>query len=83
MSVRARMTVQSVTDFGRHQQIKLAAVYSNNPDDPNRSFSQATPCASLDMTITNPDAFSQFKAGKTYDLVISEMADPAEGVADA
>jgi hypothetical protein len=37
----------------------------------NESYSKWTPSGGLNMCITNPDAFSQFEAGKVYDILIT------------
>ena len=73
MSVQARMKVDSITDFGAHRQVKMSAVTTGDKDSPNYSYSKYTPQAELSMTITNPDAFNQFEAGKAYDLVFSPV----------
>lgn len=72
MAVKARMKVQSITAQPTYVSVGLAAVYSSDPDDPNYSFSQATPAASLSMTITNPDAFAEFNEGDTFDLTFEK-----------
>jgi hypothetical protein len=77
MSVQARLRVQSITDFGASKQVKLHAVYSNDPATPNYTYSQATPQAELTMHITNPGAFSQFVVGKDYDLVFTPVEEDA------
>lgn len=81
MTVRARFIVHSVTDFGNHQVVNAGAVYSDDPTDPNYSFSQATPDAHLSMTITNPDAFGFFKAKQAYDIDFA-AAGPTPGGAN-
>ena len=60
MSVKARMKVQTINAQPSVVAVTLAAVYSSDPEDPNFSYSSATPSASLSMTITNPAAFEQF-----------------------
>lgn len=44
--------------------VKLNAVYVPDPSDVNYAFWKATPSASMEMVITNPDAYSQFRRGK-------------------
>jgi hypothetical protein len=48
------------------------AIYSDDKNSPNHSYSQALPQASLRMAITNPAAFDQFKPQKVYDPVFTE-----------
>lgn len=46
---------------------KFRAVYSNNPEHENKLFWDATPSASLEMTITNPGG-QVFELGHEYYL---------------
>lgn len=62
----------AVTGETSSEQVRMTAVYSSSEGDPNRTYSQATPNATLDMTITNRDAFGAFKPGHIYDLVFDE-----------
>lgn len=50
-----------------NKQIKLNAQYSNNPEDNN--FASATPSATLEMSLGNPDA-DIFRPGKIYKVTI-------------
>lgn len=54
------------------EQVTMTAIHSAGPEDPNRTYSQATPNAKLEMTITNRAAFGAFKPGHIYDLVFDE-----------
>lgn len=61
------------TDLEHHEQkyneqISFMAVYSSDPTSENYSWSKATPCASLSMTIDNPGAWGRFKEGQEYFL---------------
>lgn len=49
---------------------RLSPVHSNDPNNPNTSFSKSTPTAAFDFTITNQDAFDFLKPGDVYDLVM-------------
>lgn len=51
-TMRAKLTVASVTDDGYGELVKFTAQYSSNKED--NSFSEATPSASMEMRITNP-----------------------------
>jgi hypothetical protein len=55
------------------QIVKCNAVYENNPDHPNYVFWKATPTASLEMTISNPDAFDVFVPGRKYLLTFEAV----------
>ena len=48
------------------QQIKLQAVYSDDPSSPNTQWSKWTPSGSLDLTITNPNAFNKVLRGQEF-----------------
>lgn len=75
MSVIAKFSCQSVTDFGASKEITLAAVHSDNGE--NKSWSKYTPSGKLVMTITNPEAFEQFKPGQSYYLTFKACAPAA------
>lgn len=64
--VRARMkcTANNKHDWGN--QVRLECVYSDDPNDPNKSFAAATPCGHVEMTISNPAASDAFEVGKFY-----------------
>lgn len=76
MTVSARMSCDQivVTQYGR--QVNLVAVYSDDKSSPNYSYSKATPSGNINLMITNPGAFEQFEAGKTYDIVFTEYTQP-------
>lgn len=78
MNVRARMLCHHVDRWSTHEVVHLQAVYSQDKDSPNYSYSQATPSAELKMTITNPAAFGAFLPGVEYDLPFSPVPKPAE-----
>lgn len=84
MTVSARMKCNLVSsnlyqDYKTKQdepskakKIVLNAVYANDPNDPNYSYSEATPSGELMLWITNPNAYGYFEQGKTYDITIKE-----------
>lgn len=86
MRITARFVCQSVLQTGQAandqlgactgdvyaEQVTMTAVYSSGLDDPNRTYSEATPNAKIEMTITNRGAFGAFKPGHIYDLVFDE-----------
>lgn len=49
------------------EQITLSPVYG----DENKPWSQFTPCGSMSLTITNPDALGSFVPGEVYFIDIS------------
>lgn len=71
--IRAKITVGSVIENGGtaekySESISAIAVYSEDKNSENYSFSIATPSLSLNMTITNPGAFGKLEQGKEYYL---------------
>ena len=73
MSVQAKFRLHYVqkNDNDTCRTLHFSAAYSSDPNDPNYSWSQATPGANLSMSITNPAAFEQFEQGRDYLLTFS------------
>ncbi len=73
-SIKAKFTCTGVQDgFDWHdktkkisEQVFAMPVYGNGTE--NASFSDATPCGQLNLTITNPSAFGFFQSGKEFYL---------------
>jgi hypothetical protein len=65
MSVRAKFRVYSVTDFGVSKQVKLVPVMDDGIPE-NERYHKYTPNGSIEMTIDNPPASSQFTPGKYF-----------------
>lgn len=60
------MQVTEVTKYAYGSElVKLRAVYSSNNQEDN-NYSKATPAASMELTIDNPDAQGVLVAGKSY-----------------
>lgn len=78
MTVRAKMTVSEIRRFNgvvrnpetgsydatELQAVKLSAVATGSPED--NTFAAATPSATLDMSITNPETVGFFELGQAY-----------------
>lgn len=79
--LRAKVKVQSIIEHKPEngpkvaEQISLSAVYSEDKNSENYSFSQATPQLQLNMTINNPNAFETLKEGKEYYLDFIPVSD--------
>lgn len=84
MSVKAKFTCTKVESYSNDngqtvagKNINMTAVIAYNADgsrnDENESWSQYTPSGSLQIGITNPDAFEQFEEGKEYYLTFDEV----------
>jgi len=67
-TVRAKVQVSSVIPiaYGLGAHVHMFAVYSNDPTSENKRFWDATPQASFDMIITNPEALNLFTQGEEY-----------------
>lgn len=72
MTVRAKFFVSSIEHVGTPGSdpcatVRLKPVYGTYGDDEsNKTWSKYTPNGSIEMTITNPDATSQFSVGDAY-----------------
>ncbi len=86
MNIAARVFCQQVVQYGApghdpasgtvngavsQETVTFKAIYSSSADDPNKSFSQATPNLNIEMTVTNMKAFGAFVPGRIYDLTFS------------
>ena len=72
MSIRAKFTCASITDFGSSKEVKMSAVYSSTSE--NADFADATPSGSFTMQINaSRPAALYFTPGKSYYLDISEV----------
>jgi len=61
------MKVGCITDFGSSISVKLHAVYSTDPNSENKSFTDATPQAAIDITIDKKKpAAAAFEVGREY-----------------
>jgi hypothetical protein len=66
MATRAKFNVTSITQFqGGSRSVKLGAVTSVWSDE-DKSFWNATPSGTIEITISNPDAYELFEVGKPY-----------------
>lgn len=73
MNIRAKFqcanveTLKSGPDGEKYgEQVSFHAVYAE--EGPNKVWSEATPCGSVSMTITNKAAWGAFEEGKEYFL---------------
>lgn len=84
MGVRAKMRCievsdrTSITGVGSIETkfIRLQPVYGTEEfDKANKEWSRWTPSGELQMTVTNPEAFNQFKLGVCYYVDLNEAVD--------
>lgn len=64
--MRAKFQIQSVTLNGYSEVVKFSAVYGGSTNAEDNSFSEATPSASCEMTISNKALHGQFKPGQKF-----------------
>jgi hypothetical protein len=67
MSVRAKMMLSEVTEmsWGGSKRLKFSSLYDTSiPED--QRFQKATPSASAEFLIDNPEALKQFTLGESY-----------------
>lgn len=84
MMMRAKFRVEQVAQSGGQTRLTMQAVTGGSSED--NSFSQATPNASLSMTITNPDLLDSFAQGDAFyvDFTKADRLEPfGEGEGDA
>lgn len=63
-SMRAKLTVESILQSFGVEQVKFRANYSDNKED--NTYSEATPNATADFTISNKSLHGQFKPGQKF-----------------
>lgn len=70
MSVRAKLSVTSVEDYGQSRKVNMSTVYETddqkNADPENIRFTKASPSGAFWITIDNPAAYEQFAAGQYW-----------------
>jgi hypothetical protein len=73
-TLRAKFKVDHVTHSEWDESVVLSAVSGSNDqdDEENNQFSEATPSADLEMTVSNPSARGFFIPGKAYYLDFQE-----------
>lgn len=71
--IKAKFQCATVTIDQNSESPSLHGVYTGTPED--NTFAKATPAASCEMRIDNPDAFGFFKPGKKYYVTFEEAAE--------
>jgi hypothetical protein len=76
--LRCKMRVQAVTRLinadgsTQSERVELRAVYGDT--DENKGWSMWTPLGSLDITITNPDAYGKLPTGYEFYVDVTPVA---------
>lgn len=73
MKIIAKMVCESVGTANGAEQIVLRAVYGDSEE--NKSFSEATPSASVSMSISNKAAHGAFVQGEEYYVEFKPVKD--------
>lgn len=75
MNVHARLTVSAkIPQPDGSATIHFAAVYSNDPNHPNKAFTDATPSAYMQMHIAaGKPAIDAFQQGQEFDVLFSPV----------
>jgi len=76
--IRAKLKCIENDAHETYESVTLVAIYEDGGNE-NASFAEATPSASLQMTISNPAAFGEFVAGKCYYLDFTPVAEAPTG----
>lgn len=74
MSNDPNVSTDGQTKYG--ETVRFMARYSDNPED--NSFAAATPSASTEMFISNPNLYGHFAPGKVYYFDITEVPEAKE-----
>ncbi len=69
--MRAKLKIQSITQYDTYEELKFAAVgkkgaYDENGSDEDNTYARYTPSANLDMTIVNPALIGKYHAGQEF-----------------
>lgn len=79
MTVRAKFNCTGIMPtYGDCTMVSLSAVYSTDPNDPNKVFTDATPSANIQILIKNDKpALQEFKISESYyvDFTSVKVAD--------
>lgn len=66
MEIKAKIVVNELNKTAYGETMKASPVYSSDPNDPNKSFSDATPSGAIELFISNKNAHGFFKPGVKY-----------------
>jgi len=76
MNITAKIEVQEVKLTTYSEEVLARPVMSSGPNDPNNSFSSATPSGEIKLSITNKAAWGAFRPGKKYFVMFEEELTP-------
>lgn len=70
-NMRAKFVIQSITQYGACESLKMSAVaksgsYPEDGSDEDNTYAKFSPSAALEISIANPALIGQFKVGEKY-----------------
>jgi hypothetical protein len=75
--ITAKVSVSEIRTTTYSENVIAAPVCSSGPEDPNKSFSEATPSGKIELSITNKKAHGFFRAGREYLVTFEDVTAPA------
>lgn len=77
-AMRAKMRLNSVTNFGTTEVLEFNAVarsssYPADGSDEDNTYAKFSPSGSLNLTVANPALLGKFTPGQTYYLDFTEV----------
>lgn len=64
VKMRAKLTIQSIERYQYSEKVNFSAIYGDSKED--NTYTDATPCASANLTITNKDLIGKFNPGDQF-----------------
>jgi hypothetical protein len=74
--ILAKVSVSEVKKTTYCETITAAPVYSSDANDPNKTFSDATPSGKIELAITNRAAHGFFVPGHEYLVTFEDVTKP-------
>lgn len=72
MNIRAKLRVETVTKSEYAETVVLNAVYGGDKNSEDNTFSEATPSAKFEMTVSNKAVHGFFKPGQKFYVDFTE-----------
>lgn len=66
VQAKVRCTTNAGAKDEEYKIVRFFAVYSDDPENENSTWSKATPSGYIELYITNPDAYNEFKINEEY-----------------
>lgn len=75
MNIQAKFKCVEIVENEACFNVKLSPVYSSDKNSPNYTWSQATPCGKIELTVSNKKA--KFEVGSEYFINFEKVVDAA------